>query len=191
MAHFRAYTFNDRREDGSNSLGPQSRDEMKSALAYEWDRPRVKIETALPEVDPQLKVCEGIVPFLLWPIVVGKSNSMVRISDPIHQPKGLKRQRPLHRMILENNTAARNSPRFSQQDFGIIGVVEHIDQADRIEGLVLEWQNMAVELRNRDLGARSNQNVHTLNAQPRIWFLDEPVNGPLAASHIEKSLKIA
>ncbi len=119
------------------------------------------------------------------PIVVRKAHSPGRVADPVHEPQPRARARTCAQVVLDHNARARHSNRFAEPHHRVIGVMQDINEENKIELVIRAWQLVAAEGLHGNMGLRSRPGV---NRQPlQIGPARQHLTGEqaVAAAHVE------
>ena len=84
---------------------------MEPTTEEQFDRQWIEAERALPTLDRPSERFKCFPPLQLGPVVVGKTNTVSAVSDPVHKVQPRARHKSVERMILDQNTFSRGRGR--------------------------------------------------------------------------------
>jgi hypothetical protein len=93
---------------------------------------------------------------------VRQRDAVPSVPDPVHEPERPIGKKPLERQILDDQATASHTPRLEKQLERLLGMVDNVDQQDRIKAGVLVRNRLAVKRTNLDMRARADEHVDAL-----------------------------
>ena len=77
---------------------------------------------------------------------------MVGVPEPIHDGEGVKGEESVAGVVLEDDETAGYAEGFFEEDGGVLGVMQDIDEHDGVKGAIGEGDRRAVEMLYGDRG---------------------------------------
>ena len=125
---------------------------MELAFDDPADRGGVLGEVRVPGIDFQLQLVEEGEPFDFAEEAKRERNAMVGVSEPIHDGEGVKGEESVAGVVLEDDETAGDAEGLFEEDGGVRGVMQDIDEHDGVEGAIGEGDRRAVEMLYGDRG---------------------------------------
>lgn len=97
------------------------------------DRGGVLCEVRVPGIDFQLQLAEECEPFGFAEEAERERNAMVGVSEPIHDGEGVKGKESVAGVVFEDDETASDAEGFFEEDCGVLGVMQDIDEHDGVE----------------------------------------------------------
>jgi hypothetical protein len=92
---------------------------------------------------------------------------MGRVAHPIHETQGHPVDPGLGEVILQDHGLPRHAGRFLQKDNRVVGMVQHIDEADDVEALVGMRDRLPVKEVDGNVRGRTRHDVDAANRRVR------------------------
>ena len=124
-------------------------------------------------------------PLLGGPVVVRQGDPMRGIPGPIHDAERLTVEPARLHMILDDDGLPGDSGRLLEEPHRVIGVMQHVDQENDIDGHLVQRQGESVEFLHRDMGPGANEDVHAGECEVRAQCPDRAPEQAVTAPHIE------
>jgi hypothetical protein len=120
------------------------------------------------------------------PVRIAEWYAMADIAHPVHHPQPLVAQPRSSQVILDDYLTGRDSRGFSDEEKGVIRVVEDVDEHDQIVRTIGEWKNPPIELLNGYRRVRACAYLDAGRAKARPPVNDRARQCAITATHVEK-----
>ncbi len=92
---------------------------------------------------------------------------MAQVSSSIHETQRRRCEEPLQGVIFNQYCAMAYTDPFAEEPKSVFGVVEDIDEHDRVKAGVSEWDMPTIKGLHGDPGFVPDEHVHAVNRE--IW----------------------
>ena len=88
-------------------------------------------------------------------------------------------------MILDDDGLSCDAGGLLEQPHRVVGVMQHVDQENDVDGQVVHRQGEPVELLHRDMRPGRTSTSMPVSARSGRWLPDRPPEQAVAAAHVE------
>jgi hypothetical protein len=110
---------------------------------------------------------------------------VVGVADVVHEAQGRAREEAIPRVVLDEDATAGHPRRLTEQDRGVVGVVQDVDQQHDINRPIALGDRPAVEGSDRDVRVLADQDIDPANPGVGPEFLDPAGQETIAAADVQ------
>ncbi len=88
-------------------------------------------------------------------------------------------------MVFQNEAPSADPHRLAKENEGIGGMVQDINEQASVKTARIKGKFVPIELTDRDLGHRTQKDIHTLYLYVRTQLLDQGIDRPVTAPYVQ------